>query len=221
MNYHFEENSSSQKLKFEINFKEHDEIINIDNVIVTLKDILTSKNQEYIKEIDPDKKSKLIIRGQQKKTSTKYIQLKLGLRGPKVTRNKIYCRVSRKDIHGDLIPIFVTNEKEHIPLKKEKIFYQNIVEFENDRINYEGILSKIEDVDTLKFQIYELYKRKRPKDLTEVDMTFEELKIKKEFQLKKIKDEYHYLLIDDIKEIDKFTLFSFLVSGMEYECSFF
>ena len=123
MNYHFEENSSSQKLKFEINFKEHDEIINIDNVIVTLKDILTSKNQEYIKEIDPDKKSKLIIRGQQKKTSTKYIQLKLGLRGPKVTRNKIYCRVSRKDIHGDLIPIFVTNEKEHIPLKKEKIFY--------------------------------------------------------------------------------------------------
>ena len=52
-------------------------------------------------------------------------------------------------------------------------------------------------------------------------MTFEELKIKKEFQLKKIKDEYHYLLIDDIKEIDKFTLFSFLVSGMEYECSFF
>ena len=52
-------------------------------------------------------------------------------------------------------------------------------------------------------------------------MTFEELKIKKEFQLKKIKDEYHYLLIDDIKEIDKFTLFSFLVSGMEYECCFF
>ena len=67
MNYHFEENSNSQKLKFEINFKEHDEIINIDNVKVTLKDILTSKNQEYIKEIDPDKKSKLIIRGQQKK----------------------------------------------------------------------------------------------------------------------------------------------------------
>ena len=221
MNYHFEENSNSQKLKFEINFKEHDEIINIDNVIVTLKDILTSKNQEYIREIDPDKKSKLIIRGQQKKTSTKYIQLKLGLRGPKVTRNKIYCRVSRKDIHGDLIPIFVTNEKEHIPSKKEKIFYWDIVEFENDRINYEGILSKIGDVDTLKFQIYELDKRKRPKNLTEVDMTFEELKIKKEFQLKKIKDEYHYLLIDDIKEIDKFTLFSFLVSGMEYECCFF
>ena len=220
MNYHFEENSNSQKLKFEINFKEHDEIINIDNVIVTLKDILTSKNQEYIKLIDPDKKSKLIIRGQQKKTSTKYIQMKLGLRGPKVTRNKIYCRVSKKDIHGDFIPIFVTNEKEHNP-SKEKSFYWDIVEFENDRINYEGILSKIGDVDTLKFQIFELDKRRRPKSLTEVDMTFDELKIRKEFQLKKIKDEYHYLLIEDIKEIDKFTLFSFLVSGMEYECNFF
>ena len=126
--------------------------------------------------IDADKKSKLIIRGQQKKTSTKYIQMKIGLRGPKVTRNKIYCRVSRKDIHGDLIPIFVTNEKEHNP-SKEKSFYWDIVEFENDRINYEGILSKIGDVDTLKFQIFELDKRKRPKNLTEVDMTFEELKI--------------------------------------------
>ena len=77
MNYHFEENSNSQKLKFEINFKEHDEIINIDNVIVTLKKILTSKNEKYIKEIDLNKKSKLIIRGQQKKTSTKLYSIKI------------------------------------------------------------------------------------------------------------------------------------------------
>jgi hypothetical protein len=38
-----------------LKLKEHDEIINIDNVIVTLKDILTSENQEYIKEIGQKK----------------------------------------------------------------------------------------------------------------------------------------------------------------------
>ena len=51
MNYHFEEDENSQQLKIEINYIEGEEITKIDEVIVTLKDILTSRNQQLEKRI--------------------------------------------------------------------------------------------------------------------------------------------------------------------------
>ena len=38
-----------------------------------------------------DKKAKLVIKGVQKQTSSKYVNFKLGLKGKKMTKQKIYC----------------------------------------------------------------------------------------------------------------------------------
>ena len=94
MNYHFEEDENSQRLKFQIFFIEKEEITKIGEVIVTLKDILTSKNQELEKVLE-DKKAKLFIKGVQKQTSSKYVNFKLGIKGKKLSKQKIYCKISK------------------------------------------------------------------------------------------------------------------------------
>ena len=221
MNYHFDDNEKNQLLKFEINSIEKNRIINIDNCEVTLKDILSSKNLEYVIEFN-NKKSKLIIKGYQKKNNSKFIQMKLGIHGVKSTMNKIFCIISKKNFHSEFIPIFITEEKEHNPTKKEKLFFWETIEFEDDRLEIGNLLSNFVDTNIIKFQIFDVDKKNKIKLLTECEITIEDLEIKKEFQLKKIfNDKLHFLVIDDIKKIEKFSLFSFLVSGMEYECHFF
>ena len=218
MNYHFEEDENSQQLKIEINYIEGEEITKIDEVIVTLKDILTSRNQQLEKSLE-DKKAKLVIKGVQKQTSSKYVNFKLGLKGKKMTKQKIYCTILKQGNHNEFYPIYLTEEKDHITTKKEKFFFWDNVDFPYDKIDSKGVFGKNEDGNVLKFQILEI-KKNKPKLLTEVDIMSEELKIKREFRLKQYKNEYHFLIIEDYKVVDKFSLFSFLVSGMEYQTFF-
>ena len=119
MDYHFEEDENSQQLKIEINYIEGEEITKIDEVIVTLKDILTSRNQQLEKSLE-DKKAKLVIKGVQKQTSSKYVNFKLGLKGKKMTKQKIYCTILKQGNHNEFYPIYLTEEKDHITTKKEK-----------------------------------------------------------------------------------------------------
>ena len=218
MNYHFEEDENSQRLKFQIFFIEKEEITKIGEVIVTLKDILTSKNQELEKVLE-DKKAKLFIKGVQKQTSSKYVNFKLGIKGKKLSKQKIYCKISKQGNHGEFLPIYETEEKEHITSKKEKLFFWSLVDFEFDRLDSVTVLGKNEDLNIIKFQIFEL-KKNKPKLLTEVDILTDELQVKREYRLKQYKNEYHFLIIEDFQIIDKFTIFSFLISGMEYQCFF-
>lgn len=221
MNYHFEEDESSQKLKFQIDYtNKAEEITHVGNSIVTLKDILTSKNQELEKQIE-GKRGKLIIKGIQKNSNSKYIQFKLGIKGKKLTKNKIVCKILKKKTNNELIPIYITEERDHITHKKDKTFYWSLVEFEQNRIENYGQISKIEENNEVKFQIFEVGKNDKPKLLTEVEILREELKIRREHQLKQVKNDFHFLLIEELAIVDKFTLFSFLVSGIEYQSFFF
>lgn len=220
INYNFRENEREQSFRFIVKYIEKDEkSFPLGNVEINLQNLFTNKNQEIT--LNLGDKGQITIKSGQKKNISEFIQMRIGIKGSRMTNNKIFCRISRKTNNkNELLPLYVTEEKEHIHNKKEKVFYWDLIEFDSDRIAKKQLISTL-DINIVKFQIFEVEKKKKQKPLTEKEVNIDELINGSEFNLPKVTDEYNYLILDQIKKVNHYSLFSFLISGMHYTPSFF
>ena len=217
----FKENEEKQLFRFTVKYIEKDEnTTSLGTIEIDLHTLFSNKNQEITKSLKGNK-GQVTIKGAQKKNISKFIQMRIGIKGPRMTNNKIFCRISRKtNSKNESLPLNVTEEKEHIHEKKEKVFYWKIIEFDSDRIEKKLLISTL-DINIVKFQIFEVEKKKKEKLLTQKEVNIDDLINGSEFFLPKVTDDYNYLILDQIKTLHHYSFFSFLISGMQYTPCFF
>lgn len=223
INYNFRENKEKQLFRFTVKCIEKDEnTISLGSIEIDLQTLFSNKNenQEITKSLAGNK-GQVTIKGGQKKKISEFIQMRIGIKGPRMTNNKIFCRISRKtNSKNESIPLNVTEEKEHIHEKKEKVFYWKLIEFDSERIAKKQLISTL-DINIVKFQIFEVEKKKKEKLLTQKEVNIDDLINGSEFDLPKVTDDYNYLILDQIKTVYHYSFFSFLISGMQYTPCFF
>ena len=220
INYNFRENEEKQIFKFIVKYVEKDEkTVYIGENETNLQTIFTTKNQEIT--LPLKEKAQISIKGVQKINISEYFQMRIGIKGPRMSNKKIFCRISRKTNNkNELFPLYVTEEKEYIHDKKDKIFYWKLIDFDSDRIAKKQLTTQY-DINIIKFQIYEVEKKKKQKRLIEKEVNIDDLNNDSEFDLPKVADEYYYLKLDKIQKVHHYSFFSFLISGMNYTPYFF
>ena len=220
INYNLE-NGEKQFFRFTVKYIEKDEnTTSLGTIEIDLKTLFSNTNQEITQNLKGNK-GQVTIKGGQKKNISEFIQMRIGIKGPRMTNNKIFCRISRKtNSKNESIPLNVTEEKEHIHEKKEKVFYWKLIEFDSDRIAKKQLISTL-DINMVKFQIFEVEKKKKEKLLTQKEVYIDDLINGSEFFLPKVTDDYNYLILDQIKTVHHYSFFSFLISGMQYTPCFF
>ena len=220
INYNFRDSEEKQLFKFIVKYIEKDEkTIVLDSKEINLQNLFTTKNQEITFNLKD--KGQITIKGNQKKNISEYVQMRIGIKGPRMTTNKIFCRIFRKTNNKDeMLPLYVTEEKDHVNDKKENIFYWKLIEFDSDRIAKNQLISQF-DINIIKFQIFEVEKKKKEKQLTELEVNIDDLINGSEFNLPKVTDEYNYLVLDQIQRVHHYSFFAFLISGMHYSPYFF
>ena len=222
INYNYNNNNKNKEqiFKFTVICIEKDEkIFQLGSIEINLQNLFSSKNQEL--SLNLKDKGEIIIRAEDKKNISEFVQMRIGIKGERMTNNKIFCRISRKiNNKNELFPIYITEEKEHIYDKNEKIFYWELFEFDSDRISKNQFINQIK-INIIKFQIYEVEKKRKQKLLTEKEVNIDDLINGAEFNLSKVTDEYNYLILSQIKKINRYSLYSFLISGLHYRPYFF
>ena len=140
---------------------------------ISLQNLFSSKNQEIT--LNLKDKGEIIIRAEDKKNLSEFVQMRIGIKGETMSNNKIFCKISRKiNDKNDFFSLYITEEKEHIYDKNEKIFYWNLVEFDSDRIAKNPLINQ-KKFNIIKFQIFEeVEKKKKGKRLTEKEIDIDE-----------------------------------------------
>ena len=229
INYNFRENKEKQIFRFTVKYIEKDEkTFSLGAAETNLKTLFSTKNQELTLDVLDKRKIKgqITIKGGQKKNISEFIQMRIGIKGPKITtnENKIFCRISRKTNNkNEILPLYVTEEKEHLYDKKEKVFYWKLIEFDSDRIAKKQLISQL-DINIITFEIFEVIKKKKERPLTKKELNIDSLingSEYNEYNLPKVNDDYYYLVVDQIKKINHYSFFAFLISGMHYTPYFF
>ena len=220
INYNFRDNKESQIFKFKVkNIEKDEKIVQLDSKEINLQNLFNSKNQEITENLKD--KGQITIKLSQKKNISEYVQMRIGIKGARMTTNKIFCRIFRKTNNkNEMLPLYVTEEKDHINDKNENIFYWKLIEFDSDRLSKNQLISQL-DINIIKFQIFEVEKKKKEKKLTEIDVNIDDLINGSEFNLPKVTDEYNYLVLDQIQKVHHYSFYSFLISGMYYSPYFF
>ena len=229
INYNFREKKENQIFRFTVKYIEKDEkTFSLGRVETDLQTLFSTKNQELTLNLEDKGKIKgqITIKGGQKKNISEFVQMRIGIKGPKITtnNNKIFCRISRKTNNkNEILPLYITEEKEHIHEKKQKIFYWKLIEFDSDRIAKKQLISQL-DINIITFEIFEVIKKKKERPLTKKELNIDSLingSEYNEYNLPKVNDEYYYLVLDQIKKVHHYSFFSFLISGMHYTPYFF
>lgn len=123
INYNYKDKKKEQIFKFTANYiDKYGKTFQLGSIEINLHNLFSSKNQEIALKLKD--KGEIIIRGEDKRNISEFVQMRIGIKGERMTNNKIFCKISRKiNNKEEFCPFYITEEKEHIYEKNEKVFY--------------------------------------------------------------------------------------------------